>query len=286
MHSGDASGIVPSSFRILRTLLSRLEDEANGAIRLPELYVQIPPERIEQARVAAAALGETVYTEYPFAPGVRPMGDDLTELVLNRTWRPQLAITGIDGLPPPADAGNVLLPYTTAKLSLRLPPTSDAKAAGTMLKTLFETDPPYGARVRFAPQAASPGWNAPALAPWLEASLARASAERVRRAAGLYGRGRHHPVHGDARREVSRRRSSSSPASSGRIRTRTARTNSCTCRPAGESPASSRRCWPIMRREKRERGCTHKRAGTDATVRHRVAANDLSSEARCGSGAP
>ena len=96
------------------------------------------------------------------------MGDDLAELVLNRTWRPQLAVTGIDGLPTPGNAGNVLLPYTTAKLSLRLPPTLDADAAGAMLKTLFEKDPPYGARVRFAPQAASPGWNAPALAPWLE----------------------------------------------------------------------------------------------------------------------
>ena len=175
VHSGHASGVVPSSFRILRTLLSRLEDETSGAILLPEFYVQIPPERIEQARTAAAALGDAVYTEYPFAPGVRPMGDDPAELVLNRTWRPQLAITGIDGLPKPEDAGNVLLPYTTAKLSLRLPPTLDAEAAGAMLKTLFEKDPPYGARVRFAPQAASPGWNAPALAPWLATSLARAS---------------------------------------------------------------------------------------------------------------
>ena len=175
VHSGHASGVVPSSFRILRTLLSRIEDESNGAVRRSELYVQIPPERIAQARVAAAALGEAVYTEYPFAPGVRPMGEDLTELVLNRTWRPQLAITGIDGLPMPGNAGNVLLPFTTAKLSLRLPPTSDAQAAGTVLKSLFEEDPPYGARVRFGSEAASPGWNAPALAPWLEASLARAS---------------------------------------------------------------------------------------------------------------
>src|SRR3954454_14357597 len=151
VHSGHASGVVPSSFRILRTLLSRLEDEASGAVRLSELYVQVPPERIEQARVAAAALSKTVYTEYPFAPGVRPMGDDLAELVLNRTWRPQLAITGIDGPPKPEDAGNVLLPYTTAKLSLRLPPTLEAEAAGAMLRALFEKAPPYGARIRFAP---------------------------------------------------------------------------------------------------------------------------------------
>jgi acetylornithine deacetylase/succinyl-diaminopimelate desuccinylase-like protein len=103
------------------------------------------------------------------------MTEDPTELVLNRTWRPQLALTGIDGLPKPGDAGNVLLPYTTAKLSLRLPPTVDAGAAGGALKQLLEGDPPYGAKVTYTPQAASAGWNAPALAPWLEQSLARAS---------------------------------------------------------------------------------------------------------------
>jgi acetylornithine deacetylase/succinyl-diaminopimelate desuccinylase-like protein len=175
VHSGHASGVVPSSFRILRQLLSRLEDEATGAIRPSEFYAQIPAERVEQAKRAAAALGDEVFTEYPFAAGTRPMSDDLTELVLNRTWRPQLAITGIDGLPNPADAGNVLLPYTTAKLSLRLPPTVDAAAAGAALQTLLQRAPPSDARVAFTPHAAADGWNAPALAPWLEASLARAS---------------------------------------------------------------------------------------------------------------
>jgi len=175
VHSGDASGVVPSSFRILRQLLSRLEDEATGAIRPSALYAQIPAERVEQAKRAAAALGADTYTKFPFAGGAGPMADDPTELVLNRTWRPQLAVTGIDGLPQPGDAGNVLLPYTTAKLSLRLPPTLDADAAGDMLKQLFEVDPRYGAEVSVKPQAASAGWNAPALAPWLESSLARAS---------------------------------------------------------------------------------------------------------------
>jgi acetylornithine deacetylase/succinyl-diaminopimelate desuccinylase-like protein len=176
VHSGDASGIVPSSFRILRQLLSRLEDEATGAVIPASLYAQVPAERLDQAKRAAAALGDTVHSKFPFVPGTRPMSDDLTELVLNRTWRPQLAVIGIDGLPQPGNAGNVLLPYTTAKLSLRLPPTLDAEAAGATLQRLFETDPPGGARVVFTPQAASAGWNAPALAPWLEASLARASA--------------------------------------------------------------------------------------------------------------
>jgi acetylornithine deacetylase/succinyl-diaminopimelate desuccinylase-like protein len=175
VHSGDASGIVPSSFRIMRQLLSRLEDEATGAVRPAALYAQVPAERVEQAKRAAAALGDQVYAKFPFAGGTRPMADEATEMVLNRTWRPQLAVTGIDGLPKPGDAGNVLLPFTTAKLSLRLPPTVDAQAAGATLQKLLEADPPYGARVSYAAQAASAGWNAPALAPWLAASLARAS---------------------------------------------------------------------------------------------------------------
>ena len=127
VHSGDASGIVPSSFRILRGLLSRIEDEATGEIKLAELHVQIPPQRIEQAKEAARVLGEEVYGKFPFAGTTRPMVDDLGQMVLNRTWRPQLAVTGMDGYPAPGDAGNVLLPYSTAKLSLRLPPTLDAK---------------------------------------------------------------------------------------------------------------------------------------------------------------
>jgi acetylornithine deacetylase/succinyl-diaminopimelate desuccinylase-like protein len=175
VHSGDASGVVPSSFRILRHLLSRLEDETTGAIRPAELHVQIPAERIAQARVAAAALGEQVYAKFPFVPGTAPMGEDLVELVLNRTWRPQLATTGIDGLPPPVSAGNVLLPYTAAKLSLRLPPTLEAAKAGRIMRSLLEETPPYGAEVRFEAREGASGWNAPALSPWLERSLARAS---------------------------------------------------------------------------------------------------------------
>ena len=175
VHSGYASGVVPSSFRILRQLLSRLEDEETGAVRPSELYAQIPAERVAQARRAAAALGDKVFTEYPFAPGMSPASDDLTELVLNRTWRPQLAVTGIAGLPLPIDAGNVLLPFTEAKLSLRLPPTLDPDAANNSVRTLLGKDPPYGAQIEYQPGSSAAGWNAPDLSPWLEQSLARAS---------------------------------------------------------------------------------------------------------------
>src|SRR5215470_1050770 len=189
VHSGDASGIVPSSSRILRQLVSRLEDEATGAIRLQELYVQVPPERIAQARTTAAALGDEIYTKFPFVAGMKPVAGDLVELVLNRTWRPQLATIGMDGLPAPEDAGNVLRPYTRARLSLRLPPTLDAETAEAAVQRLLVNDPPYGAEVEFEGGRAATGWSAPALAPWLERSLAAASEAAFGRPPAYMGEG-------------------------------------------------------------------------------------------------
>ncbi len=175
VHSGDASGVVPDSFRVLRDLLSRLEDPASGRIIPQELYVEIPAQRIEQARRSAQVLGNAVYDKFPFLPGMKPVAEDLTELVLNRTWRPQLAVTGADGLPPLQSAGNVLRPFTAVKLSLRLPPTLDGARAGEFLKQLLESDPPYGCKVELKMEKASSGWNAPQLSPWLEQAVADAS---------------------------------------------------------------------------------------------------------------
>jgi len=175
VHSGDASGVVPSSFRILGEILSRLEDIRTGEILPKALHVEIPAQRLAQARDAARILGENLYTKFPFAGGTRPVTDDLAELVLNRTWRPQLAVIGIDGLPAPQNAGNVLLPYTTARLSLRLPPTLPGAEAGRVLKQLLGEKPPYTSEVRFEDGEAASGWNAPELAAWLEKSVAKAS---------------------------------------------------------------------------------------------------------------
>ncbi len=175
VHSGDASGVVASSFRILRQVLSRLEDENTGRILPPELHVDIPAQRVEQAGRSAEVLGDDIWSKFPFVGGMRPIDSNLTELVLNRTWRPALAITGVGGLPALDSAGNVLRPFTAVKLSLRLPPTADALAAGEFLKNLLEKDPPYGAKVSFQLEKAGSGWNAPALAPWLEQSVDEAS---------------------------------------------------------------------------------------------------------------
>ena len=189
VHSGDASGVVASSFRILRSLISRLEDETTGAIRPDDFHVRIPQGRIEEAKAAAAALGAEVYSKLPFAPGMRPVSEDPVELILNRTWRPALAVVGLEGTPRLQDAGNVLRPYTSAKLSLRLPPTLNADQAAAALKALLETDPPYGASVTFQSEGAGEGWNAPPLAPWLKASIDRASQSAFGRDAAQMGEG-------------------------------------------------------------------------------------------------
>jgi len=189
VHSGDASGIVPSSFRLVRQLLSRLEDDKSGRI-LPEgLYAEVPEERIVQAKRSAEVLGTAVYDKFPFLPGMAPMAEDLTELVLNRTWRPALSVTGVDGMPPLSSAGNVLRPHTSVKLSLRLPPTLDGKKAGEILRETLLRDPPNGAQVSLDLEKASTGWNAPAMSPWLATAIDTASQEFFGQPAMYMGEG-------------------------------------------------------------------------------------------------
>lgn len=194
VHSGDASGIVPSSFRLLRQLLSRIEDENTGRILIDGLHAEIPADRLAQAKKVAQVLGDEVYSKFPFLPGMTPMfkegaADDLSELVLNRTWRPALSVTGVDGMPPLSSAGNVLRPFTSVKLSLRLPPTLDGKRGGELLQEALLRDPPNGAKVTLALEKASTGWNAPAMSPWLEKAIDAASLEFFKAPAMYMGEG-------------------------------------------------------------------------------------------------
>ena len=196
VHSGDASGVVPSSFRLLRQVLSRLEDETTGRILLDDLHVEIPAERLAQARKAAEVLDTAVYDKFPMVEGLVPMHEDLAELVLNRTWRPALSVTGVDGMPPLSSAGNVLRPHTAVKLSLRLPPTLDGKHAGQRLEAVLTRDPPNGAQVTLELEKASSGWNAPALSPWLEQAIDASSQQFFGRPAMYMGEGGSIPVMG------------------------------------------------------------------------------------------
>jgi len=189
VHSGHASGIVPSSFRIARQILDRLEEASTGYIRPQLFHVQIPVERAEQTIATAAIMGDTVIREFPFAGNTGPMDTDRTEALLNRTWRPALSVVGADGLPAIADAGNVLRPCTALKLSLRLPPTLDGTKATHDLKHLLEADPPHNAVVKFEADQGASGWNAAPTTPWLARALDDASQAYYGKPAAAIGEG-------------------------------------------------------------------------------------------------
>jgi acetylornithine deacetylase/succinyl-diaminopimelate desuccinylase-like protein len=199
VHSGDASGLVPSSFRILRQVLDRLEDSRTGQL-LPESYhCEIPATRAEPARATAAILGDEVWKRFPWACGADgslalPTTTDPVQALLNRTWRPTLSVTGVDGFPDLASAGNVLRPFTAFKLSLRLPPLVDGHEASLKLKALLEDNAPYNAKVTFHPDGragalGATGWDAPELSPWLERALNEASKTHFGAPLGFIGQG-------------------------------------------------------------------------------------------------
>ena len=175
VHSGMATGIAPTPFRIVSQILARVENPVTGDLLLEELQASIPKDRRAQVTAAARVLGDTVAGKLPWAEGAQPISNDPVELIINSTWRATLAVTGADGLPPVGSAGNVLLPELSFKLSLRLPPTTDPARAAKALKETLEHDPPYGVQVKFESEGGTGGWNAPAFAPWLEESITRAS---------------------------------------------------------------------------------------------------------------
>lgn len=189
VHSGDGTGVVAASERVTRMLLDRLEDSASGEILLPELRADIPPPRLRQAQSSAAVLGSAVFDKFPLQPGVVPVTDDVVELILNRTWRAGLSITGADGWPAIGNAGNVLRPATRLKLSVRLPPRVDAKRAADAVKRTLERDPPYGARVTFDSVGSNAGWDAPEMEPWLGDALERSSRRYFGKPAMYMGEG-------------------------------------------------------------------------------------------------
>jgi len=189
VHSGDASGIVPSSFRVIRMILERLEDSSTGEIIPKWLHVEVPSERLAEAQATAKVLGDEVWSKFPFIDGMQPVSKDPLELLLNRTWRPALSYIGQAGMPDLVQGGNVLRPKTSIKLSLRIPPSLDATDLERNLKDLLESNPPYGAKVSFEPEKGGGGWVAPAIAPWLSESVENASKTYFGKEAMTFGEG-------------------------------------------------------------------------------------------------
>ena len=197
VHSGDASGVVPSSFRIMRQVLDRLEDSATGRLLPQSFHCAIPADRMAQAKATAATLGDELYKRFPWAhydcegssAFTLPMTTDPVEALLNRTWRPTLSVTGAEGFPALKDAGNVLRPYTAFKLSLRFPPLVDASQAVQELKKLLEDNAPYNAKVTFEGGGGATGWNAPSTVDWFENALNDASQSFFGAPCGTIGQG-------------------------------------------------------------------------------------------------
>ena len=197
VHSGDSSGLVPSSFRIMRQVLDRLEDSKTGRLLPASFHCEVPPDRLAQARATAAILGEEVYRRFPWAhydcggstTFALPTTTDPVQALMNRTWTPTLSVTGAEGFPALKDAGNVLRPYTAFKLSLRLPPLVDAAQCVQEMKALLEDNAPYQAKVTFEGGSAASGWNAPAIVPWFENALNAASQAHFGASCGYIGQG-------------------------------------------------------------------------------------------------
>ena len=197
VHSGDASGLVPSSFRIMRQVLDRLEDSRTGRLLPQSFHCEIPAERLAQAQVTAHILGDQIYKRFPWAhydcggatTFALPTTTDPVEALLNRTWKPTLSVTGAEGFPEMANAGNVLRPYTAFKLSLRLPPLVDAGSAVQELKALLEDNAPYQAKVTFESAGGATGWNAPSTSPWFQKALDDASQAHYGAPCGTIGQG-------------------------------------------------------------------------------------------------
>ena len=205
IHSGDASGLVPSSFRIMRQVLDRLEDSATGRLLPARFHCQVPPERLAQARATAAILGEEVYRRFPWAHHdcggstsafALPTTTNPVDALLRRTWQPTLSVTGAEGFPALQDAGNVLRPYTAFKLSLRLPPLVDAAQAVQELKALLEDNAPYQAKVTWEGASGANGWNAPSTADWFLNALNRSSQSYFGADCGFIGQGGSIPLMG------------------------------------------------------------------------------------------
>lgn len=175
VHSGLASGIVPSCFLILRQLLDRIEDVNTGNIILSDFHVDIPETRLKQLHETADVLGEQIFSTFPRSKNIKALSMTPKEQLINRTWKPALSVIGMDGLPATQDAGNVTLPSLSVKLSMRLPPTADAKQAALQLKKYLEHNPPFDAHVRFDIAEAGSGWNAPIEEEWLHKAAQHAS---------------------------------------------------------------------------------------------------------------
>ena len=171
VHSGGASGYVPSSFRIARQLLSKLEDQETGEILLEELKTEVPDFRLKETKEYVDIIGDDLKKEFPWVSKTKPSTNDKVEGVLRRTWKPALSVVGAGGLPPSENAGNVLRPYTELQLSIRIPPMVDHKKAKLAIERVLTNKPPYNSKIKIDFDEPASGWSAPKTSLWLKKAM-------------------------------------------------------------------------------------------------------------------
>jgi acetylornithine deacetylase/succinyl-diaminopimelate desuccinylase-like protein len=189
IHSGRGSGVIPSWFAVISELLDRVSDRQSGEVTVPACQTTIPTAVLGQIDEAALVLQDHFIEEFPLLPGVQPVNSDSRQLLINQGWKPMLTVTGIDGIPPLRDAGNVTLPEVSLKLSVRIPPNCDGDKAMEGFRAALLKDPPFGVKVSVENLECGSGWQAPALAPWLRAANDKASRAAFGKKAAYMGEG-------------------------------------------------------------------------------------------------
>ncbi len=177
VHSGTASGVVPDSFMIARSLLDRIEDSRTGKLLNNAFYAaEIPPARTRQIQEKAQVICG-LENDFPWIDKPVMRTANTEEALLAQTWLPQLAVIGAGGLPAIGEGGNVLRSDTSLRLSIRLPPTVDPLVAQKDLEKTLLANPPFGAKVELLGTYSFKGWDAPAEADWFSQIVKDASIE-------------------------------------------------------------------------------------------------------------
>ena len=161
IHSGNSGGSIPSSFRIIRILLDRVEDSSTGKVLIPEMHVEIDKQVEEKATALAEVVGNSIWEQFPTVDSLQRVAGSTEEMIVSMNWEPTLSIIGADGIPPVQGAGNVLRTNTDLKLSFRIPPGVDSEKVIEIAKSILEEDPPFGAEVSFTPDSCADGFHAP-----------------------------------------------------------------------------------------------------------------------------
>lgn len=177
IHSGNSGGSIPSSFRIQRILLDRVEDSSSGKVTIPEMHVEIPEVVRENAITLRNIVGDSIWEQFPTVDTLRQASETTEDMIVAMNWEPTLSIIGADGIPSVQDAGNVLRTNTDLKLSFRIPPGVDSEYAIARAKEILEEDPPYGAEVTFTPDSCADGFHAPPLDGPISEAITEASME-------------------------------------------------------------------------------------------------------------